>query len=56
MKMRGLATLDALSKELRGRSEAAMRKAIRALPDGTYRAEAISDGFDATTYSFDSFG
>jgi len=46
LKMRGLATLDALSAELRGRSEAAMRKAIRAMPDGTYRAEAISDGFD----------
>src|ERR1043165_2239136 len=46
MKMRDLATLDALSTELRGRSEAAMRKAIRALPDGTYRAEAISDGID----------
>src|ERR1044072_2662666 len=44
MKMRGLASLDALSAELRGRSEAAMRKAIRALPGGTYRAEAISDG------------
>jgi N-methylhydantoinase B len=46
MKARGLATLDALSGELRGRSEAAMRKAIRALPDGTYRSEAISDGID----------
>jgi N-methylhydantoinase B len=46
MKARGLATLDALSGELRGRSEAAMRKAIRALPDGTYLAEAISDGID----------
>src|SRR5262245_28782840 len=46
MKMRGLKTLDALSAELRGRSEAAMRKAIRALPDGTYRSEAISDGID----------
>ena len=46
MKERGLATLDELSHELRSRSEAAMRKAIRALPDGTYHAEAISDGFD----------
>src|ERR1043165_8300544 len=36
MKMRGLATLDALSTELRGRSEAAMRKAIRALPGRKY--------------------
>jgi N-methylhydantoinase B len=46
MKQRGLETLDELSGELRGRSEAAMRKAIRALPDGTYHSEAISDGID----------
>jgi N-methylhydantoinase B len=46
MKQRGLETLDELSTELRGRSEAAMRKAIRALPDGTYHSEAISDGID----------
>ncbi|MBN9429532.1 MAG: hydantoinase B/oxoprolinase family protein [Burkholderiales bacterium] len=39
--------LDQLSSELRGRSETAMRKAIAALPDGTYRAQAISDGIDA---------
>jgi N-methylhydantoinase B len=42
-----LQTLDELSRELRSRSEAAMRAAIRALPDGTYHAEAISDGIDA---------
>jgi N-methylhydantoinase B len=47
MKERGLATLDDLSHELRSRSEAAMRKAIRALPDGTYRTEATSDGIEA---------
>ena len=47
MRERGLATLGEVSRELRGRSEAAMRKAIRALPDGTYHAEAISDGIDA---------
>jgi N-methylhydantoinase B len=47
MKERGLASLDELSHELRSRSEAAMRQAIRALPDGTYHAEAISDGIDA---------
>lgn len=43
----GLESLEELSGELRGRSEAAMRAAIRALPDGTYRAEAVSDGIDA---------
>ena len=43
----GLASLDELSHELRSRSETAMRSAIRALPDGTYVAEAISDGIDA---------
>jgi N-methylhydantoinase B len=42
----GLETLDALSSELRNRSETAMRKAIRDLPDGTYKAEAVSDGID----------
>jgi N-methylhydantoinase B len=46
MKERGLTTLAEISHELRSRSEAAMRKAIRALPDGTYHAEAISDGFE----------
>jgi N-methylhydantoinase B len=46
MKERNLASLDELSRELRGRSEAAMRKAISALPDGTYHSEAISDGID----------
>ncbi|HLH92309.1 MAG TPA: hydantoinase B/oxoprolinase family protein [Xanthobacteraceae bacterium] len=46
MKERGLESLEELSHELRSRSEAAMRKAIRALPDGTYHAEAISDGFE----------
>src|ERR1700722_2787902 len=46
MQERGLATLEELSHELRSRSEAAMRKAILALPDGTYHAQAISDGFD----------
>jgi len=42
----GLDSLDELSHELRSRSEHAMRKAIRAVPDGTYHAEAISDGID----------
>ena len=42
----GLESLEELSRELRGRSESAMRKAIRAVPDGTYHAEAVSDGID----------
>lgn len=42
----GLDSLEALSQELRSRSETAMRKAIQELPDGTYHAEAISDGID----------
>jgi N-methylhydantoinase B len=46
MREYGLETLEALSQELRSRSENAMRAAIRAVPDGTYRAEAISDGID----------
>lgn len=43
----GLETLEDLSQELRSRSETAMRNAIRELRDGTYHAEAISDGIDA---------
>lgn len=43
----GLDTLEGLSHELRSRSETAMRNAIRELRDGTYHAEAVSDGFDA---------
>ncbi|MYN14317.1 hydantoinase B/oxoprolinase family protein [Pusillimonas sp. TS35] len=47
MRERGLDTLEELSAELRARSEHAMRKAIAKVPDGTYHAEAISDGIDA---------
>lgn len=47
MKEYGLEDLQELSHELRSRSETAMRNAIAALPDGTYHAEAISDGIDA---------
>jgi len=42
----GLASLEDLSQELRSRSEQAMRKAISQIKDGTYHAEAISDGID----------
>lgn len=46
MQERGLESMEELSYELRQRSENAMRKSILALPDGTYHAEAISDGID----------
>jgi N-methylhydantoinase B len=42
----GLDDLTALSCEILDRSEAAMRDAIRALPDGDYAAEGEFDGFD----------
>jgi len=38
--------LDALSAEIRRRSEAGMRKAIRAVPDGVYRGYSEHDGFE----------
>lgn len=42
----GLDSIEPLSDEILSRSERAMREAIRALPDGTYRHESLSDGFD----------
>ena len=41
-----LETLDALGDELFGRAERAMRAAIRAVPDGTYRYALRTDGVD----------
>ena len=41
-----LADLADLSVELRGRAEAAMRKAIAALPDGSWSAAMDADGID----------
>jgi N-methylhydantoinase B len=38
--------LAALGAEIRRRSETAMRKAIRAVPDGVYRAQTRHDGFE----------
>jgi N-methylhydantoinase B len=38
--------LAALGAEIRGRSEAAMRKAIRAVPDGIYGGQTRHDGFE----------
>ena len=42
----GLDELDTLADAIIERSERAMRDAIRALPDGIYRAENWADGFD----------
>src|SRR4029079_2969852 len=41
-----LPDLEALAAEIVGRSETAMRAAIRALPDGTYHASGDYDGYD----------
>ncbi|HYC47124.1 MAG TPA: hydantoinase B/oxoprolinase family protein [Burkholderiales bacterium] len=38
--------LNGLGDEIRTRSEAAMRKAIRAVPDGTYHSRLEHDGFE----------
>lgn len=38
--------LKALGAEIRRRSEVAMRKAIRAVPDGVYHAQTRHDGFE----------
>ena len=42
----GLASLEELGDELFARSERAMREAIRAVPDGTYRFGFETDGFE----------
>ena len=42
-----LATIDPVGEEICRRSERAMREAILALPDGTFRHEVLSDGFDS---------
>jgi len=47
----GLDSLEGLADELFGRSERAMREAIRAVPDGTYRYGFETDGFEAP-YTF----
>ncbi|MGU7775719.1 hydantoinase B/oxoprolinase family protein [Burkholderia sp. MR1-5-21] len=48
MEEHSLDDLDELSSQLRARTEAAMRSAIAAIPDGVYRSEAVSDGIDAS--------
>ena len=40
----GLDDITDLAREIQGRCEAAMRAAIRELPDGTYRSELKTDG------------
>ena len=42
----GLADLRGLAGEIQGRSERAMRAAIAALPDGTYRSALQTDGIE----------
>lgn len=42
----GLDTLDDVAAELMNRSEAALRDALRKLPDGVYTNEIVTDGFD----------
>ncbi len=42
----GLESIVPLADELIGRSERAMRDAIREIPDGVYRYETDTDGFD----------
>ncbi|MBY0338920.1 MAG: hydantoinase B/oxoprolinase family protein [Acetobacteraceae bacterium] len=44
MRGHGLPDLTDLAAEIQGRCEQAMRAAIRALPDGTYRSELQTDG------------
>src|SRR5713101_8093324 len=41
-----LTSLDAVGDELFARSERAMRNAIAAVPDGTYRFALVTDGFE----------
>jgi N-methylhydantoinase B len=41
-----LPDLSAPAKEIQARSERAMRAAIAAVPDGTYRAEVLTDGLE----------
>lgn len=43
----GLETIDPLADEIIGRSEAAMRDAIRALPNGRWTHELWADGFES---------
>ena len=46
MREHDLEDLALLAEEIQWRSEQAMRKAIREVPDGVYRHETITDGFE----------
>jgi N-methylhydantoinase B len=48
MESYGLPDLTDLAREIQGRCEAAMRAAIRELPDGTYKSELKTDGVHDT--------
>ena len=41
-----IVSLEPLSREIRGRTESAMRNAIRSIPDGCHRAALETDGFE----------
>ena len=43
----GLAGIDTVATAIIDRSEAALREAIRAVPDGVYEAESTADGYGA---------
>ncbi|MGE0699363.1 MAG: hydantoinase B/oxoprolinase family protein [Hyphomicrobiaceae bacterium] len=49
----GLADIETLSDEIIDRTEAAMRKAIRDIPDGDYRSRMQIDGFDDKPITID---
>ena len=44
MREHRLTSIETLAQEIQGRSEQAMRRAIRAVPDGVYAQEVITDG------------
>jgi N-methylhydantoinase B len=46
MRSHSLDDLALLAEEIQWRSEQAMRKAIREVPDGVYRHETVTDGFE----------
>jgi N-methylhydantoinase B len=46
MREYGMRSLRAVAKEILGRSERAVRQAIRAMPDGTYRSSFLTDGLE----------
>ena len=45
----GLADIQGLAEAIQVKADAAMRRAISAVPDGTYRSTLEADGFDERT-------